>query len=140
MPVSPACSSGIPVDIGSASERPRIVEALIAEARAGVIPGADAVSAREACGILPLVWQIAQFRDDEGAAAKAEHRAGGKRKDLVGAVAPARVPAEHGGLKRYIIARLDPNANAGSGQRIGRSPAGKIGGKNIGQLMPLLMK
>jgi hypothetical protein len=32
-------------------------------------------------------------------------------------------------LKRHVVPRLDPNANAGSGQRIGRSPAGKIGGK-----------
>jgi hypothetical protein len=32
-------------------------------------------------------------------------------------------------LKRHVIARLDPHANAGSGQRIGGSPAGKIGGK-----------
>src|SRR4051812_25986139 len=38
-----------------------VVETLIAEARAGVIPRADAVSAREAGGVLPLVWQIAQF-------------------------------------------------------------------------------
>src|SRR6476619_6709950 len=73
-----------------------IVEVLIAEARAGVIPRADAVSAREACGILPLVRQIAQFRDDEGAAAKAEHSAGGKRKDSGWSCCPR----SGGGLKR----------------------------------------
>ena len=87
-----------------------------------------------------MVGQIAQLRDDKGAAAKAEHSAGGKRKVLIGAVAPARIATEYGGLKRHVIARLDPNADAGSGKRIGRPPARKIGGKKRRQLMPLLMK
>src|SRR3981189_1521612 len=54
-----------------------IVEALIPKPRAGVIPRADPVSARKPAralvGALALVGQIAQFRDEESAAAEAEH-------------------------------------------------------------------
>ena len=91
-----------------------IVEALIAEARTGVIPRADPVSARETHGILPFVGN-ARLRDGKGAATKAEDSAGGKRKVLIAAVAPTQIAAEHGGLKRRVIARLDPSADAGSG-------------------------
>ena len=63
-----------------------IVEALISEARAGVVPGADSVRAGESFGVLTLVGLIAGFRDEEGAAAKAENGAGRKRPALIGIV------------------------------------------------------
>src|SRR6516162_7462001 len=46
-----------------------IVETLIAEARAGVVPGSDPVRAGKAFGVLALVGQKARLRDEEGAAA-----------------------------------------------------------------------
>src|SRR5713226_1884486 len=106
-----------------------IVVALIAEARAGVIPRADAVGARKPAGVLALVGQITGFRDEERTAAEAEHRAGRKRRALIGAVAPAGIAAEHGGLQHHVLGRLDADANTRSGKRIGRSPGWKIGGK-----------
>src|SRR5262245_5427680 len=68
-----------------------IVEALIAEARAGVVPGSDPISARKAFGVLALIGQIARLRDEEGAAAKAGNGAGRKRRRLIGAVASAGI-------------------------------------------------
>src|SRR5262249_39133279 len=70
-----------------------IVEALIGEARAGMIPGSDPVSARKPFGILALVGQIARLRDAKGPAAKADDGAGRKRRDLIGAVASAGIAA-----------------------------------------------
>src|SRR5262249_35920975 len=109
--------------------KPGIVEALIAEARAGVVPGSDPVRARKAFGVLALVGQIARLRDEKGAAAKAGNGAGGKRRRLIGAVTSAGIAAEHGRLKCPLIRGLDADANAGSGQRIGRASGRKIGGE-----------
>src|SRR4029078_3659936 len=68
-----------------------IVATLIAEARTGVMPRTDPVSARKSRGVLPLVGQKAQFRDDKGPAAKADDGAGGEWKGLIGRVAPPRI-------------------------------------------------
>src|SRR5262249_55612066 len=109
-----------------------IVEALIAEARAGVVPGSDPISARKAFGVLALIGQIARLRDEKGAAAKAGNGAGRKRRRLIGAVASAGIAAEHGRLKCPLVDGRDPNANPRGGQRIGRSSGRKIGGEKGG--------
>src|SRR6516225_534516 len=106
-----------------------IVKALIAEARAGVIPGADAVRAGKSFGVLSLVRQIARLRDEEGAAAKADDGSGRKRCRLIGAVASTGIAAEYRALECPLVRWRDPDAKAGSGKRIGRSSCGKIGGE-----------
>src|SRR6266404_2861871 len=98
-----------------------IVETLVAEARAGVVPGSDPVRAGKASGVLALVGQIARLCDEEGAAAKARNGAGRKRRRLIGAVSSAGIAAEHGRLKGPLLGGLDAHANAGGGQRIVRS-------------------
>src|SRR5262249_13304918 len=103
-----------------------VVETLIAETRARVVPGSDPVRAGKTFGVLALVGQIARLRDDEGAAAKARNGAGRKRRRLVGAVSSAGIAAEHGRLKCPLVDGLDAHANAGGGKRIGRSSGGKI--------------
>src|SRR5689334_20083063 len=106
-----------------------VVAALIGKPRTGVIPSSESVSAGKAFGILALVGQIACFGDEKGAAAKARDGAGGKRRRLIRAVASAGIAAEHGSLKFPLVDGLDADANAGSGQRIGRASGRKIGGE-----------
>jgi len=60
-----------------------IVITLICKMRAGVIPGPDAIGAGESLAVLALIGQVACLCDDEGAAAKAEDRAGRKRSWLI---------------------------------------------------------
>src|SRR5262249_34178145 len=93
----------------------------------GVVPSANSVSAGKPFGVLALVRQIARLGDEKGAAAKADDGAGRKRRRLIGAVASTGIAAEYRGLKRPLVGGLDADANAGSGERIGRSVRGKIG-------------
>ena len=94
-----------------------------------MIPGADAVSARQSLGILALIGQIAQFRDHEGAAAKADDRAGGERRRLVRAVATAGIAAEHRRLQGDFVNWFEANPHPWSGKRVSRPSGGKVGGK-----------
>src|SRR2546426_10046628 len=87
------------------------------------------VGAGKSFCVLALVGQIARFRDDKGAAAKADNGPGRKRYRLVGAVASAGIAAEYGRLKCPLLGGRDADAKAGSGKRVGRSAGGEIGGK-----------
>src|ERR1700730_3530056 len=106
-----------------------VVEALISEMRAGVVPHSDAVGAGKSGGVLTPIRAVARLCDDKGPAAKAEHRPGWKWSGLIGAVAAAGIAAEHRGLELDIVARFDAHANAGGGQRIGGSRGRQIGGE-----------
>src|SRR2546426_11761532 len=86
------------------------------------------VGAGKSFCVLALVGQIARFRDDKGAAAKADNGPGRKRYRLVGAVASAGIAAEYGRLKCPLLGGRDADAKAGSGKRVGRSAGGKSGG------------
>jgi hypothetical protein len=70
-----------------------IVEALISETRAGVVPGTDSVGAGKPFGILALIGLVARFRNEKGAAAKAENGAGRKRRALIGTISAAGIAA-----------------------------------------------
>src|ERR1700738_3457473 len=83
-----------------------IVEALITEARAGVVPAPDSVGAGKPLGILALVGLIAGFRDEKGAAAKAENGAGWNRLALIGTVSAAGIAAGHSWLQTHIVSGL----------------------------------
>src|ERR1700739_2303261 len=60
-----------------------IVEALIGETRAGVIPRADAVGAGKPSGVVAVIRRIARLGDEKGAAAEAEDSPGWKRNRLI---------------------------------------------------------
>ena len=117
-----------------------IVETLITKVRTGVVPGAYPVSARKPLGIVALIEQIARFRDEKGAAAKAKNGPGRERRRLIGAVSAAGIAAECGCLKRHVVGWFNQNANAWVRKRKAGPPAGRLVARNVGQLMPLLMK